>query len=141
MGIEGKNFGRKIWGNAAQAVTLGNEKYGPFLCFPIHVIDPYTLECSIQPGVGRDLEITVWANAQRATSSGRALFSYDEPKIITVNPPFLVDFSEKERLPGFGVPETPRGPFFIFGANFGTDAKYVQNVVMGSAPCLSWIHV
>jgi hypothetical protein len=117
----------------AVGVTVGNKDYGPFPCMPLRVISPQHIECDMWEGVGMELDVLVHANGQ-LTIAGNKLFNYDPPEVVTVVPPFIIDFCSE-------VGSTlclPRGPLLIHGDNFGPGQKYVQDITVGGARCLKW---
>jgi hypothetical protein len=137
MTIKGNNFGTLEERTSAIAVVIGDARHGPFPCMPIKFISKNEVECTVSPGYGRDLDVTIYANNQISTP-GNALFSYEPPRIIAVVPPFLIDFCyKKDSLDNC----LPRGPIVVMGTNLGTSQDAVQSMVFGGAPCLNWLHV
>eukprot|EP00750_Incisomonas_marina_P014118 INCI17604.1.p1 GENE.INCI17604.1~~INCI17604.1.p1 ORF type:complete len:3612 (-),score=407.72 INCI17604.1:16-9351(-) len=76
-------------------------------CSHISWISPNLLSCEVPAGVGHNLDVRVLANGQ-ATPKGNRLFSYSKPVVRKVVPSFLLDY-----------PGVARGPFQIWGNNFG----------------------
>ena len=84
-------------------------------CSHVSWFSPQLLSCEVPPGVGANLDVRVLANGQ-ATPKGNALFNYAKPVIDKVVPPFLMDY-----------PGVARGPFQIWGKNFGFSREYKPN--------------
>ena len=135
--VQGTGFGSTEQKTSAIGVLIGDRQHGPFPCMPIKFVSNTELECTVSPGFGRDLDIIVFANNQ-ITRPGNALFSYEPPRILSVIPPFLIDFCYKK---GSYSNCLPRGPVMVVGTNLGSNQEAVQSIVFGGAPCLSWLHV
>jgi hypothetical protein len=133
--IKGENFGVEEVNYKPVAVTLGNSKFGPFPCAPLTWVSATEIKCIVSPGVGRNLDVTVFSNDQN-TLPGNRMFSYDPPYVHSVIPPFLVDFSFPK-----GAPSAPRGPFLILGRNFGPEQRFITSITFGGASCLKWKYI
>ena len=133
--ILGHNFGYSAEDKVV-GVQLGNKDYGPFPCMPLVVVSPGELECDLWEGAGKELDVLAHGNLQ-VTIAGNKLFSYNPPEIVAVVPPFLIDFCWGDG----NMACLPRGPFLIYGDNFGPDPKYVTELVFGGARCLKWKYV
>ena len=166
--VEGTNFGlpcTKLSSNGSQAIPRCNEScsakscnaehwhsnvnttrvlVGDRECTDVSWFSPTLLSCQVPFGVGADLDVRVLSNGQ-LTPKGNALFSYATPRVTKVVPNFFLDY-----------PGVPRGPFQIWGRNFGflrggrsptttlpVDSGGGHNITIwiGSQRCLAYRHV